>query len=61
MDQYSFSLVRQYDSDEYCQTVRVRLAAEDIHAVVEAFVEFLESAGFQSGSISGALASARRS
>ena len=58
MDQYSFTLVRQYDKEEYCQTVRIKLASDDIHAVTSAFAEFLESAGFQASSIRASLTAA---
>lgn len=58
MDQYNFTLTRKYESEEYCQTVRINIASEDIHTVVSAFADFLESAGFPSGSIKASLTAA---
>ena len=58
MDHYNFTLVRQYDGEEYCQTVRIKLASDDIHAVASAFADFLESAGFQAASIQSSLTTA---
>lgn len=58
MDHYSFTLVRQYEGEEYCQTVRIRLASDDVHAVASAFADFLESAGFQASSIHSSLTAA---
>lgn len=58
MDHYSFTLTRKYDGEEFCQTVRINMASEDIHSVVSAFADFLESAGFPSGSIKASLTAA---
>jgi hypothetical protein len=58
MDRYCFTLTRQYDSEEYCQSIRINIASEEIHAVVSAFADFLESAGFQPESIKASMAAA---
>jgi len=58
MDQYSFTLIRQYEGEEYSQTVRIKLASDDVHAVASAFADFLESAGFQAASIRTSLTAA---
>lgn len=58
MDHYAFTLTRQYEAEDFCQTVRIKLAAEDIHSVVSAFADFLESAGFPTASVAASLAAA---
>lgn len=60
MDHYNFTLTRQYEGEEYCQTIRVKVASESAYAVASAFMEFLESAGFHPDLIANALSAASR-
>jgi N-glycosylase/DNA lyase len=58
MDAYRLSLTRSYPDEEYCQTITVRVETEEIHALVHAFSDFLESSGFPRASIAASLQSA---
>jgi len=60
MDHYNFTLTRQYDGEEYCQTIRIKVASENAHVVATAMVEFLESAGFHPNLIADAFSAASR-
>ena len=60
MDRYSFTLTRTFEEEEYCQTVRINIAGEQLDAIVSAFADFLESAGFHSDSIQRSLVDGSR-
>lgn len=58
MDRYSFTLIRKFEDEGYCQANRINIDSEELHAVVSAFFDFLESAGFQPQSIRASMTAA---